>query len=453
MNNIDVVILAAGKGTRMKSTRPKVMHKLAGKPILEHVIDAATTLTPKEIIVVVGHEEATIREYYSQTPVTFVSQKEQLGTGHAVSQASGHLTSSKTLILLGDVPCIRPDSIRRLTECSADVAVLTQILDNPTGYGRIIRGGDGNLSMIVEEKDADQKEKQTREINTGIFCVKTSLLKTFLKDLTNDNANEEYYLTDIIKYASNKRLPIDTVAPSLDFEAKGVNSKQQLAELERDFQLESAYQLMRAGVTILDPGRIDIRGKLACDADVSIDVGCIFEGNVTLGKNVSIESNVIIRDTIVKDNSTIRAFSHVDGASIGSFNDIGPYARIRPGTESQKRVKVGNFVEIKATTLDSHAKANHLSYIGDAKIGASVNVGAGTITCNYDGARKHQTVIEDNVFIGSDTQLVAPVTVGAGSTIAAGSTITKDVPSGGLALSRAKQTFIADWERPTKTTK
>jgi bifunctional UDP-N-acetylglucosamine pyrophosphorylase/glucosamine-1-phosphate N-acetyltransferase len=453
MNNIDVVILAAGKGTRMKSTRPKVMHKLAGKPILEHVIDAATTLTPKEIIVVVGHEEATIREYYSQTPVTFVSQKEQLGTGHAVSQASGHLTSSKTLILLGDVPCIRPDSIRRLTECSADVAVLTQILDNPTGYGRIIRGGDGNLSMIVEEKDADQKEKQTREINTGIFCVKTSLLKTFLEGLTNDNANEEYYLTDIIKYASNKRLSIDTVAPSLDFEAKGVNSKQQLAELERDFQLESAYQLMRAGVTIIDPRRIDIRGKLTCGADVSIDVGCIFEGNVTLGKNVSIESNVIIRNTVVKDNSTIRAFCHVDGASIGSFNDIGPYARIRPGTESQTRVKVGNFVEIKAATLDSDAKANHLSYIGDATIGASVNVGAGTITCNYDGARKHQTIVKDNVFIGSDTKLVAPVTVGAGSTIAAGSTITKDVPSGGLALSRTKQTFIADWKRPSKTTK
>jgi bifunctional UDP-N-acetylglucosamine pyrophosphorylase/glucosamine-1-phosphate N-acetyltransferase len=300
---------------------------------------------------------------------------------------------------------------------------------------------------------ADQKEKQTREINTGIFCVKTPLLKKFLEALTNDNANEEYYLTDIIKYASNQRFSIDTVSPSLDFEAKGVNSKQQLAELERDYQLESASRLMKAGVTILDPMRIDIRGTLTCDSDVSIDVGCIFEGNVRLGKNVSVESNVIIRDSIVKDNSTIRAFSHVDGASIGSFNDIGPYARIRPGTESQTRVKVGNFVEIKSATLDSDAKANHLSYIGDATIGASVNVGAGTITCNYDGARKHRTVIEDNVFIGSDTQLVAPVTVGAGSTIAAGSTITKDVPSGGLALSRTKQTFIADWKRPTKTTK
>ena len=453
MKNIDVVILAAGKGTRMNSTQPKVMHQLAGKPLLDHVIDAATTLKPKAIIVVVGHEEATIRKHYAQTPLTFVSQKKQLGTGHAVSQASEHLTSLKTLILLGDVPCIQPDSIKSLTDCSADVAILTQTLENPTGYGRIIRGNDGSPSMIVEEKDADQKEKQTREINTGIFCVKTPLLKKFLEALTNDNANEEYYLTDIIKYASDKRFSVDTVAPSLDFEAKGVNSKQQLAELERDFQLESAYQLMRAGVTILDPRRIDIRGRLACDADVSIDVGCIFEGNVKLGKNVSIESNVIIRNTTVKDNSTIRAFSHIDGASIGSFNDIGPYARIRPGTESQTRVKVGNFVEIKAATLDSDAKANHLSYIGDATIGASVNVGAGTITCNYDGARKHQTVVKDNVFIGSDTQLVAPVTVGAGSTIAAGSTITKDVPPGGLALSRTKQTFIADWKRPTKTTK
>ena len=453
MNNIDVVILAAGKGTRMKSTQPKVMHQLAGKPLLDHVIDTATTLKPKEIIIVVGHEETTIRKHYAQTHLTFVSQKQQLGTGHAVSQASEHLTSAKTLILLGDVPCIRPDSIKSLTDCPADVAVLTQILENPTGYGRIIRGDDGSPCMIVEEKDANQKEKQTREINTGIFCVKTPLLKKFLEALTNDNANEEYYLTDIIKYASNQRFSIDTVSPSLDFEAKGVNSKQQLAELERDYQLESAFRLMKAGVTILDPMRIDIRGTLTCDSDVSIDVGCIFEGNVRLGKNVSVESNVIIRDSIVKDNSTIRAFSHVDGASIGSFNDIGPYARIRPGTESQTRVKVGNFVEIKAVTLDSDAKANHLSYIGDATIGASVNVGAGTITCNYDGARKHQTVIEDNVFIGSDTQLVAPVTVGTGSTIAAGSTITKDVPSGGLALSRTKQTFIADWKRPTKTTK
>ena len=314
----------------------------------------------------------------------------------------------------------------------------SQILGN---YRTKIGWKRTNTFDSSDKEAEDQKEKQTREINTGIFCVKTPLLKKFLVALTNDNANEEYYLTDIIKYASNQGLSIDTVSPSLDFEAKGVNSKQQLAELERDFQLESASRLMKAGVTILDPMRIDIRGTLTCDSDVSIDVGCIFEGNVRLGKNVSVESHVIIRDSIVKDNSTIRAFSHVDGASIGSFNDIGPYARIRPGTESQTRVKVGNFVEIKSATLDSDA------------IGASVNVGAGTITCNYDGARKHRTVIEDNVFIGSDTQLVAPVTVGAGSTIAAGSTITKDVPSGGLALSRTKQTFIADWKRPTKTTK
>jgi bifunctional UDP-N-acetylglucosamine pyrophosphorylase/glucosamine-1-phosphate N-acetyltransferase len=284
------------------------------------------------------------------------------------------------------------------------------------------------------------------------LCVDTALLKEFLERLSNNNANAEYYLTDIVEFASDKNCKISTAEPRQAFEATGINNKTQLAELERTYQLESAHRLMESGVTISDPHRIDIRGTLTCAADVSIDVGCIFEGNVRLEKNVSIESNVVIRDSIVRDNSTIRAFSHVDGASIGSLNDIGPYARIRPGMESETRVKVGNFVEIKAATLDSGAKANHLSYIGDATIGASVNVGAGTITCNYDGAKKHRTIIEDNVFIGSDTQLVAPVTVGAGSTIAAGSTITKDVPPGSLALSRTKQTFIADWKRPTKIT-
>jgi bifunctional UDP-N-acetylglucosamine pyrophosphorylase/glucosamine-1-phosphate N-acetyltransferase len=453
MNNIDVVILAAGKGTRMKSTRPKVMHQLAGKPLLEHVIDAATTLKPKEIIVVVGHEEETIRKHFSQTAATFITQNQQLGTGHAVAQTLDSLSSSKVMILYGDVPCIRSESIRALLNCKKDVALLVQNVSNPKGYGRIIRAKNGHPIKIIEEKDATHSEKLICEISTGIFCVETKLLKKFLRTLTNNNAGGEYYLTDIVEFAAHSKASIDTILPTTDFETNGVNSKIQLAELERHYQLECAYQLMEKGTTIKDPNRIDIRGTLTCDADVSIDVGCIFEGNVKLGKNVSIESNVIIRNSIVKDNSTIRAFSHVDGASIGSFNDIGPYARIRPGTESQTRVKVGNFVEIKAATLDSDTKANHLSYIGDATIGASVNVGAGTITCNYDGARKHQTVIEDYVFVGSDTQLVAPLTVGAGSTIAAGSTITKDVPSGGLALSRAKQTFIADWKRPTKITK
>jgi bifunctional UDP-N-acetylglucosamine pyrophosphorylase / glucosamine-1-phosphate N-acetyltransferase len=453
MKNIDVIILAAGKGTRMKSEQPKVMHKLAGRPLLDHVAVTAKSLTPKNIIIVVGHGEKTIRDYYKESSLTFVSQKKQLGTGHAVAQATQHLTSSKTLILLGDVPCIHPDSLKNLTECTSDVAVLTQTVNDPKGYGRIVRNHDGCPYKIVEEKDANPQQKLIDEINTGIFCVNTTLLKKFLKQLSNNNANEEYYLTDIVEFASNANLKINTAEPLRKFEATGVNNKRQLAELEREWQLESAYRLMESGVTISDPQRVDIRGTLTCDADVSIDVGCIFEGNVTLGKNVSIESNVVIRDSIVRDNSTIRAFSHVDGASIGSFNDIGPYARIRPGTESKTRVKVGNFVEIKAATLDSDTKANHLSYIGDATIGTFVNVGAGTITCNYDGAKKHRTIIEDNVFIGSDTQLVAPVTVGAGSTIAAGSTVTKDVPPRGLALSRSKQTFIADWKRPTKTTK
>ena len=450
MKNIDVIILAAGKGTRMKSTQPKVMHKLAGRPLLDHVVDTAKSLAPKNIIVVVGHEEGTIRDYYKQNSLTFVSQKEQLGTGHAVAQATKHLTSPKTLILLGDVPCIHPDSVKNLTECTSDIAVLTQTVVNPEGYGRIVRNNDGYPYKVVEEKDTNQEQKLIGEINTGIFCIDTTVLKTFLKALSNNNANEEYYLTDIVEFATNANLKIDTAEPIRKYEATGINNKRQLAELERTYQLESAYRLMESGVTISDPRRIDIRGKVVCDADVSIDVGCIFEGDVSLGKNVSIESNVVIQNTVIKDNSTIRAFSHIEGAIIGRQNEIGPYARIRPGTESKTLVKVGNFVEVKATTLDTGSKANHLSYIGDAKIGSSVNVGAGTITCNYDGENKHRTIIEDNVFIGSDTQLVAPVTIGAGSTIAAGSTITKDVPPEGLALSRTKQNFITGWKRPKK---
>ncbi|MDA1332523.1 MAG: bifunctional UDP-N-acetylglucosamine diphosphorylase/glucosamine-1-phosphate N-acetyltransferase GlmU [Proteobacteria bacterium] len=448
---MDVVILAAGKGTRMNSTKPKVMHRLAGKPLLDHVIETAKKINPTQVIIVVGHEEAAIREHYATTLVTFVSQKQQLGTGHAVAQAIDHLTSSKTLILMGDVPCVREESIQQLTQCDADVVVLTQIVDDPTGYGRILRTAAGRPSKIVEEKDANPNEKLVLEINTGIFCVNTELLKKFLSTLKNSNAKGEYYLTDLIEFASRARASVETVQPSLDFEANGVNSKRQLAELERRYQLELAHELMESGVTISDPRRIDIRGTLACDTDVSIDVGCVFEGEVHLGKNVTIEANVIIKDSVIKDGTTIRAFSHIEGGLIGSQNEIGPYARIRPGTESQTQVKIGNFVEVKAVTIGAGSKANHLAYLGDAKIGSSVNVGAGTITCNYDGANKHQTTLEDNVFIGSDTQLIAPVTIGAGSTVAAGSTITKDVPPGGLALSRVKQTFIADWKRPTKT--
>ncbi len=435
----------------MKSTKPKVMHRLAGKPLLDHVIEAAKSINPTEIIIVVGHEEAAIREHHALSPVTFVSQKEQLGTGHAVAQAVDHLTSSKTLILLGDVPCIREESIKQLAQSDADVVVLTQTVNDPRGYGRIIRNEKGQPSKIVEEKDANPNEKLVKEVNTGIFCVDTALLKKFLSTLNNSNAKGEYYLTDLIEFASSKGASIETAYPSLAFEASGVNSKRQLAELERRYQLALAHELMDSGVTISDPKRIDIRGTLACDADVSIDVGCVFEGKVRLGKNVTIEANVIIIDSVIKDGSTIRAFSHIEGGSIGSQNEIGPYARIRPGTESQAQVKIGNFVEVKAATIGTGSKANHLTYIGDAKIGSSVNVGAGTITCNYDGANKHLTTLEDNVFIGSDTQLVAPVTIGAGSTVAAGSTITKDVPPGGLALSRTKQTFIADWQRPVKT--
>ena len=455
-----VIILAAGKGTRMNSDLPKVLHKLNGKPLLDYVLDESELLNPREVLLVVGFQkEHVISHTKNRINLKYAAQIEQLGTGHAVLQTEELLKNKKghILILYGDVPNIKASTLRPIIDDHVvndrDLTLITAEIDNPTGYGRIIRDKNDRLLKIVEEKDCNDNEKKIKEWNPGIYIFKIPKVFEILNNIKANNASKEYYLTDIVEYASNEHRSVKTVAPSLRFEAKGVNSKKQLAELERDYQLEYAYRLMEAGTTISDPKRIDVRGTLTCGADVSIDVGCIFEGDVTLGKNITIESHVIIRNSIIKDNSTIRAFSHIDGAAIGSLNEIGPYARIRPGTESQTRAKIGNFVEIKASTLDVDAKANHLSYIGDAKIGASVNVGAGTITCNYDGANKHQTIIEDNVFIGSDTQLVAPVTVGAGSTIAAGSTVTKDVPPGGLALSRTKQTFIADWKRPTKTTK
>jgi bifunctional UDP-N-acetylglucosamine pyrophosphorylase/glucosamine-1-phosphate N-acetyltransferase len=450
MSDIDIVVLAAGKGTRMKSSIPKVLHQIAGKSMLSHVIEVAESLDPKAIVLVVGHEGDAVKKSISSDQLTFVTQSPQLGTGHAALQAKPFLEAKKTLILYGDVPCIAHDTLARLTASPAQISILTQVVENPTGYGRVLRGDEGKIISIVEEKDASDEERKSREINTGILCLDTELLKNFLAQMSNENTQHEYYLTDIIRFASQKNIAIDSCEPGSAHEVIGVNSKQHLAVMEREYQKSAADKLMNDGVTIVDPARIDIRGTLTCDAEVHIDVGCIFEGDVHLGKAVKVGAYSIIKNSAIGDGSEILPFCHIEGAQIGERNTLGPYCRIRAKTKSQPGVKIGNFVEVKATEIGENSKANHLTYIGDAKIGRNVNVGAGTITCNYDGANKYQTILEDDVFVGSDTQLVAPVKVGKGVTIAAGSTITKDVTEGGLAISRTKQSHLPSWKRPIK---
>jgi len=450
MSDLDIIVLAAGKGTRMKSSIPKVLHQIAGKPMLSHVIKAAESLDPKAIVLVVGHEADAVKKSIANDRLIFVTQSPQLGTGHAVLQTKPFLKAKKTLVLYGDVPCISNVTLARLTASSAQISILTQVVTNPTGYGRILRDNAGNILSILEEKDASEEERKTREINTGILCLDTELLKNFLDQMSNENAQKEYYLTDIIRFASHKNIAIDSCEPIYEHEVIGVNSKQDLAVMEREYQKSAADKLMKDGVTIADPARIDIRGTLTCDSEVHIDVGCIFEGDVHLGKSVKVGAYSIIKDSAIGDGSEILPFCHIEGAQIGERNTLGPYCRIRPKTKSHSGVKIGNFVEVKATEIGEDSKANHLAYVGDAKIGRNVNVGAGTITCNYDGANKYQTILEDDVFVGSDTQLVAPVKVGKGVTIAAGSTITKDVTEGGLAISRTKQSHLPSWKRPVK---
>ena len=452
---MNVVILAAGMGKRMQSDLPKVLHPLAGKPLLSHVIDTARQLSPSRCCVVYGHGGDKVPTQLAADDLQFVLQEPQLGTGHAVMQAVSKLNDDQaTLVLYGDVPLTTVATLRALTEKAGKdkLAILTIAMDDPTGYGRIVRE-QNKIVRIVEQKDATEIERQIHEVNTGILVAPTRQLKDWLSRLSNHNAQGEYYLTDIIALAVKDNVVIESAQPSHAWETLGVNSKVQLAELERIHQLNLAHQLLEQGVTLADPARIDIRGELHCARDVSIDVGCVFEGQVHIGQGVSIGAYCVIKNSRIADNANIKPFTHIDEASVGSDSQIGPYARLRPGTTLGSDVHVGNFVEIKNSDFGAHSKANHLAYVGDTTVGSRVNIGAGTITCNYDGANKHRTIIEDDAFIGSDTQLVAPVTVGKGATIGAGTTLTKDAPPDSLTVSRARQTTIAGWQRPVKQKK
>ncbi len=452
---MNVVILAAGMGKRMQSDLPKVLHPLAGKPLLSHVIDTARGLTPTTCCVIYGHGGDTVPTRLAADDLQFVLQQPQLGTGHAVMQAVPHLQDDQpTLVLYGDVPLTTVGTLQTLIQRAGKekLAVLTVELDDPTGYGRIVREA-GRIVRIVEQKDASDTERAIREVNTGILVAPTRALKTWLSKLSNNNAQGEYYLTDIIAQAVSENIPVESAQPAFVWETLGVNSKLQLAELERTHQRNVAQQLLEQGVTLADPARIDVRGELICGRDVSIDVGCVFEGRVELADGVSIGAHCVISDARIGKAAEIRPFCHIDQAVVGAAAQIGPYARLRPGTELGAEVHVGNFVEIKNSQFGTHSKANHLAYVGDATVGSRVNIGAGTITCNYDGANKHRTIIEDDAFIGSDTQLVAPVTVGRGATLGAGTTLTKDAPADSLTVSRAKQTSITGWQRPVKQKK
>ena len=454
MNKINVVILAAGKGKRMHSDLPKVLHRLADKPLLGHVIATARSLKPSNICVVYGHGGDQVRAAFPDADLKWAEQKEQLGTGHALLQALPQIDATlPTLVLYGDVPLTRAATLQWLVHLAGpSLALLTANLPEPTGYGRIVRQA-GKVTRIVEQKDASEDEKAIKEINSGIMLAPSGALQRWLPALSNSNAQGEYYLTDIVALAVSEGMEIATAQPLDASEIDGVNSKAQLASLERIHQRNLAQQLLDAGVTLADPSRIDIRGSLKCGRDVFIDVNTVFEGEVEIGDGTHISANCVIRNTRIGANAIIHPFTLTEDAVIGDESLIGPYARLRPGASLGKDVHIGNFVEVKNAKIADHSKANHHAYLGDATIGSRVNVGAGTIICNYDGANKHHTVIEDDVFIGSDSQLVAPVTVRKGATIAAGTTLTKEAPEGALTLSRAKQTSISGWVRPTKQKK
>ncbi len=464
--NMNIVILAAGQGKRMKSALPKVLQPLAGKPLLEHVLETAISLSKSvEPIVVIGHGAEHVNAFLADLAIRdlrfkktkTVLQKEQKGTGHALLQALPKLNPDlPTLVLYGDVPLTTKETLQglirladgvRSKECA--LSLLTQNMSNPTGYGRIMRDHDGLINAIVEEKDASTSVKAISEINTGIMVLPTRSLAQWLKNLKTKNAQGEYYLTDVIAMAVRDGVPIRSAQARHEHEILGVNSRDQLAGLERQLQRQRANALLDLGVTLFDPERIDIRGELVCGQDVWIDVGCVFEGRVKLAAGVRVGPYCIIKNAEIAAGSEVGAFTHIDGAKIGPDARIGPYARIRPGSELAKEVHIGNFVEVKNSKIGAQSKANHLAYVGDSLVGARVNVGAGTITCNYDGVNKHQTIIEDDVFIGSDTQLVAPVRVGKGATLGAGTTLTKDAPPGKLTVSRAKQVSV-EWQRPVK---
>ncbi|NVN82462.1 MULTISPECIES: bifunctional UDP-N-acetylglucosamine diphosphorylase/glucosamine-1-phosphate N-acetyltransferase GlmU [unclassified Vibrio] len=446
------VILAAGKGTRMYSNTPKVLHTLAGKPMVKHVIDTCNGLGAQNIHLVYGHGGDQMKATLAEESVNWALQAEQLGTGHAVDQASAHFADDeKVLVLYGDVPLISPDTIENLLDAQPNggIALLTVVLDNPMGYGRIIRR-NGPVVAIVEQKDATDEQKLIKEINTGVMVATGGDLKRWLSGLSNDNAQGEYYLTDVIAAAHDEGRAVEAVHPVSPIEVEGVNDRSQLARLERAYQVEQADKLLKQGVMLRDPSRFDLRGELQCGMDVEIDTNVIIEGCVSIGDNVVIGTGCVLKDCEIDDNTIVRPYSVIEGATVGEDCTVGPFTRLRPGADMRNNSHVGNFVEVKNTRLGEGSKANHLTYLGDAEIGQRVNVGAGAITCNYDGANKFKTIIGDDVFVGSDSQLIAPVTIGNGATVGAGSTVTRDVSENELVISRAKERKIADWQRPKK---
>ena len=454
MKELNIIILAAGLGKRMNSSLPKVLHSLAGKSLLSHVLDTANALLPHRICVVYGHGNDAVRDAIDNNELIWVKQEPQLGTGHALMQALPHLDKKGlTLVLYGDVPLISFETLQKLISASLkeNLALLTVRLDEPAGYGRIVRDTEANnIIAIVEDKDANIDQQKIKEINTGIMVIPNANLHEWLPKLENKNSQKEYYLTDIVAIAAKAGEKIEAAHPSNNWEVLGVNSKVQLAALERTYQRNYAEKLLEQGVTLTDPSRIDIRGELNCGKDVEVDINCIFEGEVILADGVKIGAHCILKNVKIGAGTTILPFSLIEDADIGKNCRVGPFSRIRPGTNLADEIHIGNFVEIKNSSINSGSKINHLSYIGDATVGKKVNVGAGTITCNYDGINKFQTVIEDDVFIGSDTQLIAPVKITSGSTIGAGSTITMDTLPEKLTLSRSKQRSITGWKRPTK---
>lgn len=459
--SLHLVILAAGNGTRMRSNMPKVLHKLAGKSMLERVLDTAEALKPDGIHVIIGYEGERIKQAFQDRPVNWVWQQEQLGTGHAVMQALPHIPNeSQVLVLSADVPLIQLDLLRAMvahgtplsSSRKAPLALLLAILPNPTGLGRVIRDVNGAIQGVVEEKDATDAQRAIQEIYSGTCCATASDLAEWLPKLSDKNIQKEYYLTDIMAMAAKENCPITCVHAPESWMIQGVNDRSQLEGLERVWQEQRARELMMSGVTLADRKRIDIRGELICGQDVYLDPNIIFEGRVYIGQNCRIGTNCVLTNVTLGDNTVIEAHSVLDDCVIGQDCKVGPFARIRPGTVLGDHCKIGNFVETKKAVFDNNSQASHLSYLGDVTIGQKVNIGAGTITCNYDGVNKHQTVIEDGAFIGSDTQLVAPVTVGKNATIGAGSSIRKSVPAGGLTLTVSKQQTLPDWIRPEKKT-
>ena len=447
-----VIIMAAGKGTRMRSQLPKVLQPLAGQPLLGHVLNTAKQIQADNIITIYGHGGDVVQNAFAQENIQWVEQAEQLGTGHAVQMTLPVLPQDGVAIILsGDVPCIQPETLQRLISKGQEtgISLVTLTLPDATGYGRIVRK-DGKIQAIVEHKDASEEQRQIKEINTGIYCVSNAKLHQWLPKLDNNNAQGEYYLTDIVAMALNDGLEISSIEPALAFEVDGVNDRLQLANLERQYQAHQAKLLMQQGVHLIDPARFDLRGTLKCGQDVRIDINVIIEGHVELGDNVEIGAGCVLKDTIIAKGTKVQPYSVFDNAIVGEDTQIGPFARLRPGAKLANEVHIGNFVEVKNSTVGLGSKANHFTYLGDAEVGAGSNIGAGTITCNYDGANKHKTVIGDRAFIGSNSSLVAPVSIGNGATIGAGSVITRDVEAESLAVERAKQLVKANYQRPQK---